>query len=65
MEFDIQKCAMLLRKRGKISNGRHRTIKSRKNQNVCRKGKLQVLGFIGNRHHHTRGDEKIRKEYLR
>ena len=52
MEFDIEKCAMLIMKIGK----RHMT--PRKNQNARGKGNLQILGNIGSWHHQTSGDER-------
>ena len=40
----------------------------KKNQNVRRNGKLQVIGNIGSRHHKKSGEErknKKKKEYIR
>ena len=45
-------------KRKTTNNGRNRITKSRKNQNVRRKGNLQVLGNIRSGHHQTSGDER-------
>ena len=42
----------------KTNNGRNKTAKLRKKQNTWRKGKLQVIGNIGNEHHQTNGDER-------
>ena len=51
----------------KTNNERNRTAKAKKKiLNVWKKGKLQVLGNIGNGHHQTRWNErKIRKEFFR
>ena len=43
------------------NNRRNRNAKSRKNQNVWRKGKLQVLGNGGSAHHQTSRDKKKKK----
>ena len=52
MEFIIKNYAILVMKKGKkTNNGRNRIVKSEKNQNTWRKGKLQVLGNIGIGHH--------------
>ena len=50
----------------KTNNGRNRTVKSGKNHNIQRKGKLQVLGNTGSEHQQASTDErKNKKEYLR
>ena len=46
-------------KREKVNNRKSRTTQSRKNQNVRRKGELQLLGNNGNGHHQKSGDERI------
>ena len=52
-------------KRETTYDGRNRTTKSRKDQDVRRKGNLQVLGNIGSGHHQTYEDERQNKiEYL-
>ena len=57
MEFDIEKCAKLIRKSGKREkNVRDRTTKSRKTHNARRNGKLQGLGNIESGHHQTSRD---------
>ena len=38
----------------KRNNGKNETVKPRKNQNACRKGKLPVVGNTGSEHHQTR-----------
>ena len=48
IKFGIEKCAMLIMKKG--NNGMDRTVRSRKNQNTWRKGNLQVLGNFGSGH---------------
>ena len=45
-------------KRKKRYNERNRSAKLRKNQNVLRKGKFQVLVNIGSGQHQTSGDER-------
>ena len=56
MEFGIEKCAMLIKKERKTANdGRNRTSKSRKNQNVRRTVSLQILGNMGSGHHQASG----------
>ena len=47
MEFDIEKCAMLIM----LLNRRSKTAKLKKNQNGWREGKLEVLRSIGSRPH--------------
>ena len=47
-------------KRETSHDGRNRTIRSRKNQNVRRKGNIHVLGNIGSGHNQISGD-KIKK----
>ena len=49
---------MILKMMKKRNNRSNRTAKWRKNQNVWRKGKLQVLGNFGSRHHLTDMKEK-------
>ena len=50
----------------KTNNGMNRTVKSRKNRNIRRKGKLQIVGNTGRGHHQTSGDErKNNKKYFR
>ena len=62
MEFGIEKCVMLIMKKGKKrNNGKNNTPKSEKHQNTCKKIKLQVLGNTGNRHHQTEMKEKVKK----
>ena len=48
----------------KMNNRRNRTTKSRKNQNIWRKGKLLVLRNIGSGHHQTSGDERKNKKRM-
>ena len=43
-------------------NRRIRIAKSTKNQNIQRKGKLQVLGNTGSGHLQTRGDEEKKRK---
>ena len=59
MEFGIEKCAMLKMKNGKqhMTEG-IKLPKQGKNQNVQRKGKLQVLGNIGSGRYQTSGHER-------
>ena len=47
IEFGLEKCDMLDKKRKTINDGINRTTKSRKNQNTWRKRNLQILGNIG------------------
>ena len=61
-EWKLEKHAMLIMKNGKKRNNRrNRTIKSRKNQNTWKKGKLQVFGNIGSRHHPPTDEMKNKK----
>ena len=56
MEFGLEKCAMLI---GVTThNGRNRTTKAKKDQNVRSKRNLQILGNIESGQHQTRGDEE-------
>ena len=52
MEFGIEKYTMLKRKTK--NKGRNRTVKSRKNSNMLRKGKLQIFGNTENGHYHIK-----------
>ena len=51
-------CHCDYKKRKKTKNGRNRTAKSRKYQNVRRKGSLQVLRNSGSGHNQVNGDGK-------
>ena len=54
MEFAKEKmCHAHNEKLRKRNNRRNRAAKSAKNQNAWSKGKLQVFGNIGSRHHQT------------
>ena len=59
-------CHAHRKKWNKTNNGKKRIVKSKKNQNTSRGGKLQVLGNIRSRHHQISSDErkKVRKKYL-
>ena len=58
MELGVEKCAMLIMRSGKAIIDWKRTAKSRKNQNVRRKEKLEVLVNIRSGHHQIRRDER-------
>ena len=50
-------CHVHYEEREKTNSGRNRTSKLRKNQNACRREKLQVLGNIGSEHYQTSRNE--------
>ena len=45
----------------KVNNKRNRMAKSKKNQNVWRKGKLQIQGNLESGQYQTNGDERKNK----
>ena len=66
MEVYIEKCVILVLKKGeKTNHGRNTTTKLGNYGNTWRKRELQILGNFGSGHYQTEMKVKVKKEYLR
>ena len=62
MEFGIEKCAMLLMKKGiKRNNGRNRNTVTRQNKSTWRKREIQVFSHTRSGHDQTEMKRKVKK----
>ena len=60
IEIGREKGIKLIMRSGKRQMAEGIELSNQENHNPWRKGKLQVLGNNGSRHHQTRGDRKNR-----
>ena len=62
MEFAIKKTTMPIMKKKKRDNERNKIVPLRKNQNACRKRKLQISRNIRKGHCQVNGEERKSKK---